>query len=488
MDYAVIDVETTEIADGEIPKTKFWGYADEHGYKDFKTSKALCKFLDREAEPRVLLHHSNFDVIQLLVDGTENIWPQKSHNNKLITCLFGHHWLLNSYSTFPLSLGQIFSAFGYKKSSLDNLEQRNYEDCVNGLDCFLRLNDLFNQLVFVEPLKKHTIAGTGFAAAEKCAGKLPKCLLFLDAYRGGRVEVFDLREQEASNYDINSSYPRSFLEAPEETELWEIEVNSSDWFCPLFDADTTDLLLFPNGNFRSYVFSDVWDNYIAPNCEKTKIKIRKRTKIDLTWLTKLRPLIETVYERKENSTGGVKLACKLILNSMYGRIGLKGESERCRILDYEPDGDDIAIYPLGNGRNLVFDKVIREPRSNFSFAAYITDNARGRLFQSFYENNALYGDTDSLFTANKGFKGEQGNQCGQWKFEGRGAFKALNVKDYTFDGEETRKGGSGGVNWTLKRFARGLSAKQVNRERITQLRKRKINDDGTTEPLKISLK
>lgn len=484
MEYAVIDVETTEIADGEIPKTLFWGYADDKGYKRFEKSSDLAKFL-KAVEPKTLLHHANFDIIQLLVDGTEEIYPLKSHNNKLITCKWGEHITLNSYSVFPVSLGSIFKAFGYKKTELGQLEKRNYEDCVNGLDCFLRLNDLVKHLCYIEPLKKHTVAATGFAAAELVAGKMPKDLSKLEAYRGGRVEVFDTREFEASKYDIGSSYPRSIIECPEESELWEVEISTKDWFGPLFAADENDRLLFPNGKFRSYVYEHNWINYINPYAENTKIKILKRTKVDLSWVTRLRDLIETIYERKETSDGGIKLACKFLLNSMYGRIGLKGESERCRIMNYEPDGDNITCYPIGNGRFLVFDTVLREPRSNFPFAAWITDNARARLYQAFVENKALYGDTDSLFTSEKEFKGDIGNQCGQWKFEGRESFQAQNVKDYLFGSNEVRKGGSENITWTIKRFASGNTAKKIVRERKTGLLKRIVNADGTTEPHRI---
>jgi hypothetical protein len=484
MDYAVIDVETTEIKDGEIPKTLFWGYADEKGYKKFKTSAQLAKFIKTET-PKVLLHHANFDIIQLLVDGTEEIYPLKSHNNRLITCKWGEHITLNSYSVFPVSLKSIFAAFGFKKTGLDELEKRNYEDCVNGLECFLRLNDLVKHLCYIEPLKKHTVAATGFAAAELVAGKMPKNLGHLEAYRGGRVEVYDTRTFEASKYDIGSSYPRSILECPEESELWEVECKTKDWFCPLFNADETDRLLFPNGTFRSYVYEHNWINYLNVNAEQTKIKILKRIKVDLSWVCKLKELIQTIYDRKEVSDGGIKLACKFLLNSMYGRIGLKGESERCRIMQYEPDGDNITSYPLGKNRFIVFDTVQREPRSNFTFAAWITDNARARLYDGFVRNTALYGDTDSLFTTATEFDGDLGNECGQWKAEGRKTFTALNVKDYKYGGDEVRKGGSRNVSWTIKKFSRGDTAKEVIRERKTGLMKRIVLPDGRTEPLKI---
>src|ERR1700743_2571242 len=132
MDYAMIDVETTNIEDGKIPETKFWGYADSNRYEYFATTKALSKFL-RKSEPKILLHHTNFDVIQLLVDG-ENIQIQKSHNNKLIRCRLHDHYLQNSFAIFPLKMEKLFKAFGYEKTPLENLEKRNCEDCVQGLE------------------------------------------------------------------------------------------------------------------------------------------------------------------------------------------------------------------------------------------------------------------------------------------------------------------------------------------------------------------
>jgi hypothetical protein len=487
-DFAVIDVETTRIQSGHIPKTKFWGYADSKGYERFETSKKLVKFLVKQS-PKFLLHHSNFDVIQLLVDGVYNINILRSHRGKLIRCSLFHHTLQNTYTVFPVSLGLIFESFGYEKTELGRLAKRNYEDCVNGLDCFCKLDSLFCRLVGVSPLECGTVAGTTFKAAQKIAGKLPCDTRYIEAYRGGRVEVFDTNRKQATNYDINSSYPRSFLEVKEKETLLTVKVKTEDWTAPLFDSQTEDMLLFPNGTFVSHVFKSNLERYILPYAEKTKIKVLEREKIDCSWLVKLKELVNKIYDKKQ-STGdeGTRLACKFLLNAFYGRIGLKGESERAVISDEPRDGDEVLNYKLGTKKWLSFFTVEHEAKANYPFAAFITDNARGRLYEAFKQNEPLYGDTDSIFsTRNRGqFKGKVGESCGDWSAKRTRLFRARNVKDYEFGREYVLKGGEGHMEWTLKRFAQGKTAQKIERERKAELRKRIVLPNGETIPVTVN--
>ena len=516
--YAVLDVETTFIRGGELPRTLFWGYCDADGYRKFNRTRDLVKFLS-QIKPHIILHHSNFDVLQLLLDGAK-ITIQRSHNARLIRCRLGEQHLLNSYSVFPLPLSQIFECFGYKKSPLTceyhhekpnesesecearqrdaekckrcrlALEKRNIEDCRDGLDSFLRLDEIFSRLVGISPLERGTIAGTSFAAACEIAGeRLPKDERFLESYRGGRVEVFNTNEAVCDKFDICSSYPRSILECPATDVLLQVVCETKDYFCPLFDAETHDCLMFPNGKFVSYVFESNWQKYIEPHCRNTSLKVISRETIDFSWLNKIKPLVEKLYalklHSKERKEKALETACKLLLNSMYGRIGLKGESERARILDYRPDREG-TIFQLGKNRFLVFDTVFRETKSNFPFAAFITDNARARLYRAFVGSDAYYGDTDSVFspTARKYFnKNEKcGKEIGEWSDEGTDRFQANNVKDYFWGDDEVRKGGSGFTQWTLKTLAAGLTPRDVTRERISELRKRIVLPDGTTRP------
>jgi hypothetical protein len=356
------------------------------------------------------------------------------------------------------------------------------------LDCFLKMDSIFERLIGVSPLRKGTIAATGFGAAELQAGEMPKDLRFLEAYRGGRVEVFDTRETVCGKYDINSSYPTSILNAPESDYLLHCEVTTKDWFCPFFMADCTELLFFPNGKFETWIYQSNLEKYILPNAKKTTVKVLHKYKIDLTWLCDLHPLINNLYDLKQKETGGIRLVCKFGLNSLYGRIGLKGESERARVLNYPLDGDDLICNYLGKNRWLVFDKIQRESRSNFPMAAFITDNARARLYDAFTKNSALYGDTDSVFTrkSKHNFTGSIGDGVGQWTFEKRKMFHGINVKDYTFDGEETRKGGTTSKTWTLKQFASGKNVVEIIRQRRTGLRKRLVLPSGETVPLAVT--
>lgn len=489
--FAVIDVETTEIRDGEIPQTKFWGFADERGYERFQTTRQLIRFL-RATPPRVLLHHTNFDILQLLVDGFTDINILRSHNGKLIRCIIGQHTTQNTFTVFPEKLEKLFKPFGFAKSSLNNLDRRNYEDCVNGLSTFIQLNDLFFNLVGVYPLSVGTVAGTTFRAAEMAVGKMPKDLRFLSAYRGGRVEVFDTNRVEASLFDINSSYPRSFLEVGETEELWHVRVTTRDYVCPLFDAKEHSMLLFPNGKFDSWVFKSNFERYIEPNMERTKIRVLSKHKIVTKWLYNLRGLVQDIYSKKrENGDNAIGKVCKFLLNAFYGRIGLKPETERAMILDYEPYGKNVEAWKIGGSRWLCFDKMEREVRSNYGFAAFVTDNARARLYQSFVRNSAIYGDTDSVFTlaTPDKFSEPTGDGCGDFNFKKRRTFQARNVKDYEFDGEETVKGGTPGkpfTTWNVKRFAQGKTAIATTRSRVTELRKRRILPNGKTEPLTVN--
>ena len=486
--FAIFDVETSLLKDGEIPKTKFWGYYDGEKYRRFETSGQLAGFLKKQSQ-KIILHHFNFDVIQLLVD-RQQVFPRRSHECKLIRCSFFHHTTQNTAAAFPpMALEKFFKAFGYKKTSLKHLAKRNYDDCVKGLECFLKLDTIFKELTGFSPLIKGTIAGTAFAGAEKAAGKMPKDLRFLEAYRGGRADLFDLRRTKCSKLDICSSYPKSFVDAPQKGTLLHLRVTTADFYCPFFDANNEEKLIFPNGTFSTWMYQDVFERYVEPYMEKTKVKILSRHKIDLSWIFSLAGYVQRIYKRKleakQSGNLGLELACKILLNSMYGRIGLRGESEKVSILNHEPDGDDITYEYIGGKRWIVFEKILREPRSNFAFAAYITDNARGRLFQAFKQNGAIYGDTDSVFTPSKKseFVGKIGVHLGEFNYEKRDWFLGLNVKDYKFGKEIVRKGGVDSVTWTLKQFAKGKFAESVHRTRQTSLLKRRVFPDGTTAPL-----
>lgn len=508
-EFSVMDVETSMLTHGETPRTKFWGFFDGNSYRTFETTKQFAKYL-KGLRPQRIYHHFNFDVLMMLADSVP-VRPFRAHHNRIIESKLYGHTLLNSYSIFPCKLESILNAFGYKKEKLTDLKKRNYGDCVYAHDCFGKLAAQVESICGVNPLTKRTIAGVGMAAAKLVAGKLPVDLRFLKAYRGGRVECYDLRphgniadfqelwsEQEympqfsdvvageVSKFDINSSYPQAMVEAPKKATLYKIKVKCGDFYCPFFDARRTDKLVFPNGEFTSYVFADNYERYIKPNCEDTKIKIMSKHIFNFEWLTNVRGLVADIFAAKRDGNLPMQLASKLLINSLYGRMGLRPEREAIFISDKIAAGSDVTAFPLPSGEWLSFVTVQTKPVSNYPMAAYITDNARARLYASFVKTDALYGDTDSTFTK----KAKSGLQCGQnlgqWKDEGRESFQAYGVKDYQYGGKEVRKGGSSSLVWTLRSVLGRKPVVQNSRERKTSLDKRRVLSDGRTSPLNAS--
>jgi hypothetical protein len=482
MNLGIIDVETTELKHGEWPKTKFWGFYDGQDYRRFESTKLLCRFL-RSQKPMRLFHHYNFDVLQLLLDGAP-AKIVKTHNSRIIATQLGKHRLVNSFSLYPVSLGKILAAFEIKKISLDKLEERNYSDCVDGLNCIVKLSAEIESVCGVNPLTKETIGGVGAAAAKLVAGSMPIDLRFIESFRGGRVEVYDTRKQMATLFDVNSSYPFSICQAQEKMTLLKVRVKTNDWFCPFFDSRNFERLEFPNGDFNSWIFADTLERYIIPNSKHTKIHIIKRVNIDGAWLVRLQDYTRSLFELKQRHAGtGRGEACKFLLNSTYGRIGLRPEREICIVTDRVAAGRNVLWTELPNGMFISFFKIKTEPKSNFPLAAFITDNARGRLYEAFVKTKAIYGDTDSVFSPLEKAKGLYvGTGLGDWKNKGCATFQAHSPKDYTFGSKTVLKGGKQSFQWTLKRLVAGKPVALVERTRRTSLEKRRLLADGTTEP------
>jgi hypothetical protein len=526
----MLDYETDLLSDGKAPKTKFVGFANHSRYYYFGSTSCLRRFLRRSSQRYQLLHHSNFEVLQLLQDKAD-IRIQRSHKARIISCKFGKHTMLNTYSVFPVALEKILNAFGYKKESLSNLRARNWSDCVRGLECVERLADRFKEICGVNPLDVGTIAGTGLRACELVAGKMPIEDRFEAAYRGGRVEGFrfgsyltldqqraliqDTRRRQAwinahpdfectqperdlllpyqedfkrvSRFDINSSYPFSILDCPQRAKLLHVWVRVKDFHCPFFVEAIKEKLVFANGVFSTWIFEDTFERYIRPNCESIVFRIISQHELDFSWLCKLKPLIKRVYDEKriadKRNDAATRECCKLFLNSIYGRFGLRGQHEMAIITNRVASGDCVVYHRLRNRRFLSFKEVSRMVRHNFAFASYIADNARARLYEGFVKTSAIYGDTDSVITTNGANGLDVGKGCGEWKRElTRIPFELRGLKDYTVGGKEVLKGGKESFTWTLKQFCGEGTVKLNSRTRGEPFHKRVVLADGTTRP------
>jgi hypothetical protein len=206
-------------------------------------------------------------------------------------------------------------------------------------------------------------------------------------------------------------------------------------------------------------------------------------------------MIEGGYrERMDADARGdkaTKYVVKIALNSIYGRLGLKEEREIAVFTETVAPGDDVSFLPLPRGSYklpaggfLSFKRVASSPKANYLFAAAITCNARGRLYDALAKTNPLYCDTDSCFVpAGSPFPLPQGTWLGEWKPEGTGRLVTTGAKDYTFGDKVKLKGGTGRIQWTMKRALAGKPAKMVTKTRRSTYDKRDVLPSGKTLPL-----
>lgn len=512
MRLAVADVETTRIAHGERPRTLFWGLAvDGDPYRHFPSTAAFWNFVVRYPEPLCVYSHHDYDMVQALVDGAP-LRIVDVRSGRILRAKIGEHEWRNSHALFPSSLGEILEACGYAKPSLEELEARNVADTVDALEAFKKCAAQYETIWGVQPLgsKYLTAASCAFAAAEKVAGPLPRYLQDREYYRGGRVEAFRVCLAAgyrnpgepcrcgscclADAWDINSSYPYSFLDCPPTDTLVVCDVDvRGDGPGPLaWLTRDHEKLLFPAGRFRTAVWESNYERYIRPHGAVKAVSVVRTIPTDLRWIVELRETIASAYElrlqAKRRGDGAFAYAAKIGMNSIYGRLGLKAEREIAITSEKVPEGDDVVYHRIKAGF-LSFKKIWSQPAANYLFASFVTDNARARLYDGLMkaQGEPLYCDTDSVYLrAGTKFPMRQGNACGAWKHEGTDCLTVLSVKDYSFGGKTVLKGGAEQYQWTLKRAAGGKAATLVQKTRRTDYDKRDVLPDGSTLPRYVS--
>lgn len=526
----VIDVETSRIKSGERPRTKFWGVAldlpNAPRYERFATTKHLWKYLEGIRTPLTLYHHHDYDALQALMDGAP-IKIVDVVGGKILRSIgpCKHEWR-NSLKLFDSPLHEILTACGYKKPPLEAdghpedcpchlcdeaLEIRNRIDTLGALDSFKQLSAKFESVWGVYPLgsKFKTAASVSFAAAVKVAGPLPQWLENREAYRGGRVEAFRVGHcGQADQWDINSSYPFAFLDLPRTDKLYYANVdirgdNGPAPFAHVTDdsGDARTKLLFPSGRFSTAFWASNYERYIKAHGRIKGMEVTQTLKADFGWLHELHGLIQGAYDcrqRVKKTDPALAYACKLGLNAIYGRLGMKDQRQVPIYSDRVASGGDVVAFDFGptrpaKERILSFVDIHTEPSANYLFAGAITDNARGRLYDAMRRaGDTFYCDTDSVYlAAGKPFPSRQGGDLGAWKFEGSRNLHVTGLKDYLWGYPEsgigpvyktTLKGGDGYFEWTLKKALGRGTVKQVKKSRSSEYDKREILPSGNTVP------
>jgi hypothetical protein len=164
--------------------------------------------------------------------------------------------------------------------------------------------------------------------------------------------------------------------------------------------------------FRDYV-DDLYNRRIES--KKKFAKMYRDAKSEHGWMFEDERGAANAEEAQQASEGELESwHLKLKLNSLYGKFGMCGTSSVMA-----PDN----VLPQGQQMNEGWSREDEENRtavySNFIWASYITSGARCRLHEFLVKYDALYTDTDSVFTQKEIDKGEEGSGLGALSLESR---------------------------------------------------------------------
>ena len=254
------------------------------------------------------------------------------------------------------------------------------------------------------------------------------------AYYGGRVEIFRYGRYDGKvyEYDINSMYPyaMSYLTIPygnlnygkrldlvnrEGVACLRVESNLQ---IPLLPYRMDDGLAYPNGKFTG-----VWAFPEIRRFIELGGKVKK-----VYWTFSTRKKARKVFTRfvrryyglrKRETNEARKMFYKILLNSLYGKFGFKGEVQKLKRL-FIGEFTHSKLFFARDGEIYGYDtRDIKTPYQNACIAAYITSEARcnQHKFMMLRPDDLLYTDTDSFMMKTRLPDKYIGKNIGELKLE-----------------------------------------------------------------------
>jgi hypothetical protein len=261
-------------------------------------------------------------------------------------------------------------------------------------------------------------------------------------------------------YDVNSLYPFSMLGEfpnfpqnftrhyfPHRMGFYDVTVEVPEmWIPPLGTVakiGKSEKFIFPTGIFRG-----TWSTLELEYARTLGVKILKvhRGLLFHSGGEIFRPYIEKLYamrleaQAKKDPVGDV--LTKLLMNSLYGRMGLNRERENLVLMP--TPGKESELYsqietPDGVVQLFKEGKFLEDSFSNVAIAAWVTSRSRVHMHKIYMScgKDLYYTDTDSLFTTREI---PTGNQLGQLKLEySREAACFLLPKTYITESDDLKK-------------------------------------------------
>ena len=388
--WYVADFETTGLNYyNKHGHTKVWLYAicdSEANIVEWGTSiEGFMKWLNKHPKTEIYFHNLKFDgsfiLNYLLNNNFKHTEDLKTKDNKGFNTLIGEEGqyyqikinfarnkqvkLLDSLKIIPLKVKEIAKAFGLEisKGSIDyddyTINDETLEYVFNDVKIVAKALKFFKENGF----NKMTIGSNAYNLFKEQEEYFKSLFPTLDrellsewrgAYRGGRCQVNPKYQDKIMNnvyrFDINSMYPyaMSRFDMPyskpiilPKRNMLKFEIYKVDISFKLKKGHLPTLLksgsMFSKGADSYYINTNGIETLYISNidyellerhyditfCNFLKIWGFKTTKVIF------RDYIDKYYELKNNSTGGMKLLWKLIINNLYGKFGsnIKGRSK-----------------------------------------------------------------------------------------------------------------------------------------------------------------
>lgn len=326
------------------------------------------------------------------------------------------------------------------------------------------------------------------------------------SYFGGRTEIFKPLfvgggDKKISCYDVNSLYPSVMLEPmPTNPKRWvstiidgamgfyECEVFVPDMFIPPLGVrallPSGKKLIFPTGIIKGVFSSIELENAVKHGCKIMRVK---KGLIFENAGPIFKDYILSLYQRrleaKKMGDGVSDVLSKLMMNSLYGRFGLRVDNRE--ILVSKPDEKDYyvdIVWSKESGLTMYKKKTEISSFNNVAISAWITSLARVKMYESLVSCDCYYTDTDSLFTTDKL---KESNKLGELKHEYSAESACfLLPKTYIVQGKDLKKVVMKGFD---KKKAQSFDLKDFEVALEGDLKRLKIENPAKFSSFKLSL-
>jgi hypothetical protein len=426
---------------------------------------AFLQWAEQTGITRWYAHNLAYDEGNLFGDEIDTIC-HKMVGSRLIRFQKNGFTFLDSFNLFPMKVAKIGESMGKEK-----LVMNIHDDRYVLRDCEIVHDAIANLARIVEPygIKSlpATLGSVCVAVWKGMGGKnwRDDSLFSKAALYGGRTEIFSPGGSGCIGWvDVNSLYPWAM------TQRFPVSNDEHDDLVPYGIADVTveipkqplaplpvrardgeipgvgaGAVLFPTGKVRgTWVCAEIMAAVKYHGVKVLRVhKCMGSKRGDYYY----RKFIETFYRKRiETDDPAMNLVYKLLLNNLFGQLGMDGVAQFTAQLDPAEleDGRAKGWDIRGYGDAFLIERRMPLPKHvNYSHAAHVT--AYGRLRLNHYcrmlpPENLIYTDTDSIFFFHdpaKPFPFKHGNKLGEMKIEGVGSrVRTIAPKMYEYVTEE----------------------------------------------------